>query len=105
MSTRAFTLDELEDLEVSGGKNTTTVPYSEHVDSGRWYEYHDVVFKADDGKLYYAAVQHGLTEYQECYGEESYPSMVNGNLECPEVELYEEETPVMRWRKVATPDA
>jgi len=99
MSTRTFTVDELEDLEV-GYVNEL----KESVDSGRWTEHFEIVFKADDDKLYLVSYDEGLTEMQEMWGEDSYPEARREGddyiVECPEVEIYEEMVPVKKWRKL-----
>ena len=63
----------------------------------RWSEMHEIVFQADDEKLYLVHWDQGLTEYQE----HDWPDADrDGFVECPEVEVYEEMIPVKKWRKV-----
>lgn len=102
MPSRTFTVDELDELEVR-----YSAEFSERVDSGRWSEYFDVVFRADDGKLYFVRTEEGLTEIQmdAMYREDHYPDAErNGGdyfVKCPQVELYQEMVPVTKWRKVS----
>ncbi len=98
MSSRTFTIDELEELEVMWDN-----VLKEGHGARRWSESFDVVFLADDGKHYLVTVEEGLTENQDYYGEERYPDRdyETKTVECPEVELYTEQVPVTKWRKVA----
>lgn len=103
MSSRTFTIDELEELEVRH-EGTDAVRYFERVDSGRWSEYFTVVFEYE-GKHYLVHTEEGLTEMQMdgMSTEDHYPdhSYTEQTVECPEVELYTEQVPVTKWRKVA----
>ncbi|RTL65880.1 MAG: hypothetical protein EKK42_20250 [Pseudonocardiaceae bacterium] len=101
MPSRTFTVDELEEFgaECEG-------EYRRSIDSGRWYEYFETVFRAgDDGKLYLVYTKEGLTEYQECSGADVFTDaeLINDEwvVECPEVEIFEEVQPVTKWRKVS----
>lgn len=93
MSTRTFTVDELEEV---GYVNEI----KESVDSGRWTEYFQIVFRADDNKLYLVDYEEGLTEYQDLYGEDRFPDSLGGEVPCTEVDIYEEMVPVKKWKRV-----
>jgi len=97
---RTFTVDELEEMEVSYVNEI-----KESVYSGRWTEHFRIVFRADDDKLYLVDYDEGLTEYQELYGEDHYPEARRDGddyvVDCPEVTLYEEMIPVTKWRKIS----
>lgn len=90
-----FTIEELNDylddpvIEERHGKR-------------RWSEAVTCVFKADDGKHYKVDYEEGNTEYQEYYGEDRYPDSYREDgyvfVDCPEVELYEELVPVVKYR-------
>ena len=94
---RTFTLEELEELDVSWENQIKREIYS-----GRWNVHSNVVFRADDDKLYLIQVSEGLTEYHETYGPEKYPEMnwQTHEIELPEVEIYEVMLPVKKWRTV-----
>jgi hypothetical protein len=100
MATRTFTIEELDGylddpvLDINAG-------------SGRWSEHHEVVFLADDNKLYVAATEVGLTEMQDYYGSEQFPEHYHRKsddgitevvVDCDEVEIYEEPVIIRKWR-------
>ena len=103
MPSRTFDVDLLMEWEIGF--------VHEWQDEGwetRWNKHQNTVFRAeDDGKLYQFVFRTGLTEMQECYGEERYEGADYDRdtktwvLTCPEVELYTEMQPVTKWRKVA----
>lgn len=98
MTSRVFTVAELEDLEVSWANE-----YQEGMGARRWSETFRTVFEFD-GKFYEVYVEKGLTEYQETYGAERYPDATVDDgewiVDCPEVERYAETVVVEKWRKL-----
>jgi hypothetical protein len=62
MTTRTFTVDELEDLGVDSGADD--IVSNEVVDTRRWYEIHEVVFPYE-GQLWAVRYRAPLTEMQE----------------------------------------
>lgn len=100
MTTRTFTIDELDDF------TTADEVLDNEVGSGRWSTHHEIVFRADDDKLYVVCTEEGATEYQDYSGSDRYPDYVyveDGDdfVECDQVEVYEELVPAKKWRKVS----
>lgn len=97
MTTRTFTVEELDEYLLDPVLDI-------HVDSGRWSEHHEVVFMANDTKLFVVNTEVGLTEMQDYSGYERYPDYEygadgsTGVVECTEVEIYEEPVIVRKWR-------
>lgn len=67
--------------------------------SGRWMEYHQVIFKApDDGLIYAADYETGLTESQFCY-----PWEDDKEVTCVRVESKQRVITVTDWIPVKQP--
>lgn len=100
MPTRTFLVDELEEMEVGYANE-----YKETRSRSRWSETFDIVFRADDEKLYHVVYEEGLTEYQDYTGVQRYPfcNYSERTVTCHEVEIYEELRPVTMFRKVTEP--
>ena len=64
MTTRTFTRDQLDGLEVGDGLASYSVVHAELIDQRRWYDVHQAVFQ-HDGKLWRVEYRVGSTEEQE----------------------------------------
>lgn len=102
MSSRTFTLDELEEF----GANTYESVWSGDSWDSRWEKHTTIVFEAD-GKFYRTDYTEGLTENQYCddwdrYRDADYDAASKTwSLSCPEVESYQRQVTVTEWRAVS----
>lgn len=89
MPTRTFSTSDLDHFLLVASV------FEESRGRGRNSEQFDIVFQADDDKLYHVviAVPHDLGPFW-------YPAAYDNAVECPEVELYTTWRPVVRFRKV-----
>lgn len=92
MTSRIFTPDQLEEFDVP-----YTTLHDEQLDSRRWAEVRECVFRApDDGKTYQVTYQQPLTEHQECdtwFDEEQIKA----------VEVEQRPVVVQQWKPVDAP--
>lgn len=92
MTTRTFTPDQLEELDVP-----YTNLHDEQVDSRRWVEVRRCVFRAeDDGNAYRVTYQQPLTEHQEC-------DTWFDDKEIKAVEVEQRPVVVQQWKPVTAP--
>lgn len=93
---RKFPKDLLKSWGIPHGyghaPHEATILLDEEVDSGRWHQYHQVVFIApDDGKTWRVGYSSGLTEIQEMqpWDDEDNHVDLDGTVEGVEVEPFE----------------
>lgn len=91
MTTRTFTPEQLEELDVP-----YTRLHDEQVDSLRWAEIRSCVFQAEDGTAYEVTYQRPLTEHQEC-------DTWFDAAEIKAVEVEQRPVVVQQWRPVEAP--
>ena len=86
MPSRIFTPAELDEFV------TTNTVLKESRGRGKWTEIVDIVFCADDDRMYHVVLGVTRKTYLYCYDGDA--------IECPEVELYATSRPKVMFRKV-----